>query len=102
MRLVEGVHYTKVTYKDIHNDENFAPQNCGAKKTGSGGHNKVEYIIPIRIAEHMAMASQTAMAYKIRDIFIDIKNRYFADRDADKALWDDPDYVIPRALQMAE
>ncbi len=32
MRLVEGVHYTKVTYKDIHNDENFASHFYGAKK----------------------------------------------------------------------
>ncbi len=49
-----------------------------------------------------AMASNTAMAYKIREIFIDIKNRYFAEKSAKKALWDNPDYVIPRALQMAE
>jgi len=119
MKLVEGVHYTKVTYKDRHKyeifdltnlsnqksgagDENFAPQFYGAKKTGSGGYNKIEYVIPVRIAEHLAMASQTAMAYKIREIFIDIKNRYFAEKSAEKALWDNPDYVIPRALQMAE
>ncbi len=103
MRLVEGVHYTKVTYKDRHSDDNIGLTNSLNLKSGRGGDRKsIEYIIPVRIAEHMAMASQTRMAYKIRDIFIDIKNRYFAERDADRVLNNDPDYVIARALKMAE
>jgi phage anti-repressor protein len=119
MKLVEGEHYTKVTQKDRHKyesldltklsnqksgdgDEKFCLTKLSSKKTGRGGHNKIEYVIPVRIAEHLAMASNTAMAYKIRDIFIDIKNRYLAEKDADKALWVDPDFVIARALQMAE
>ncbi len=43
-----------------------------------------------------------AMSYRIRDHFIEIKNRYFAERDADRVLNNDPDYVIARALKMAE
>ncbi len=103
MKLVEGVHYTKVAFKDRHSDENLDVPKLGHLKSGRGGdYRSIEYIIPVRIAEHMAMASQTRMSYRIRDHFIEIKNRYFAERDADRVLNNDPDYVIPRALKMAE
>ncbi len=64
-----GVHYTKVTYKDRHKyenlalpklaelksgdgDEKFCLTKLSSKKTGRGGYNKIEYVIPVRIAEH--------------------------------------------------
>ncbi len=91
MKLVEGVHYTKV-----------ASDRLTYQKSGRGGDRKsVDYIVPVRIAEHLCMASRTPMSYKIRDHFIDIKNRYFAERAAEIALWNDPDYVIPRALEIS-
>ncbi len=120
MRLVEGVHYTKVTYKDAQNDENLDFINTrhqdkkghsgkkldregspNSDKGHGGDYSSIDYIVPIRIAEYLAMASQTRMAYKIRDIFIDIKNRYFAERDDNEILSNDSDYILDQALQLS-
>ncbi len=89
MGLVEDVDYVKVK---------FCSLNLASKKDGRGGHNKIDYIISVDIAKHLCMASQTPMSHEVRKYFIEAGKRYCAE----KALWDDPDLVIARALKMAE
>ncbi len=43
----------------------------GEAKSGLGGdYRSIEYIDPIRIAEHLAMDSNTAIAYRIKEYLV--------------------------------
>ncbi len=64
----------------------------------TGGRPATDYEISVDVAKHLCMASQTPMSHTVRKYFIEAEKRYYAE----KALWDDPDFVIARALQMAE
>ena len=46
------------------------------KQTGSGGHNKKEYIITLETAKHIAMASRTPKGKEIRNYFIEIEKEF--------------------------
>ncbi len=90
MGLVENVDYVKVKFDSL---------KLVNQKSGRGGDRKsIDYEISVDIAKHFCMASNTKMSHTVRNYFIEAEKRYYAE----KTLWNDPDFVIPRALQMAE
>jgi anti-repressor protein len=62
----------------------------GSKTEGRGGHNKIEYVVPIDIAKHICMISGGEKAYAIREYFIQVERA-----------WNSPEQVMARALQIA-
>lgn len=62
----------------------------GSKTEGSGGHNKIDYIMSIDTAKHIAMMSGGENAHKIREYFIKVEKA-----------WNSPEMVMARGLQMA-
>jgi len=61
-----------------------------SKKEGSGGYNKVDYIVRLDIAKHLCMISGGEMAWKLRDYFIEVEKN-----------WNSPESVMARALQFS-
>lgn len=61
------------------------------EQTGRGGHNKIDYLVPIDIAKHIAMISGGEKAHEIRRYFIEVERA-----------WNDPDLVMARSLQFAQ
>jgi anti-repressor protein len=59
-----------------------------SEQTGRGGHNKVDYLIPIDIAKHIAMISGGEKAHEIRSYFIKVERA-----------WNSPEQVMNRALE---
>ncbi len=62
----------------------------GSKTEGSGGHNKIDYIMSLDTAKHIAMMSGGENAHKIREYFIRVEKQ-----------WNSPEMVMARGLQMA-
>lgn len=75
--LIENEDYCLLT--------NFGEQN------GSGGHNKIDYIVPIDVAKHLTMISGGEKAYEIRRYFIEVEKA-----------WNNPELVMARSLQFAQ
>jgi phage anti-repressor protein len=73
--LIEGLDFTPI---------------LGSKTEGSGGHNKIDYIMSIDTAKHIAMMSGGENAHKIREYFIQVEKA-----------WNSPEMVMARGLQMA-
>ena len=62
----------------------------GSKTEGSGGHNKIDYIMSLDTAKHIAMMSGGENAHKIREYFIQVEKA-----------WNSPEMVMARSLQFA-
>jgi anti-repressor protein len=73
--LIEGLDFTPI---------------LGSKTEGSGGHNKIDYIMSIDTAKHIAMMSGGENAHKIREYFIQVEKA-----------WNSPEMVMARSLQFA-
>jgi anti-repressor protein len=81
-------------------EKDFYTKLC--KNTGMRGRPSKDYTISVDTAKHLCMASNTKMSHTIRNHFIEVEKQYYAEKTQEMALWDNPAYVIPRALQMAE
>lgn len=57
----------------------------------TGGRPSVDYIIPLDIAKHLAMASGGEKAHQIRQYFIEVEKA-----------WNNPEMVMARSLQYAQ
>ncbi len=56
--------------------------NIREQTEGRGGHNKIDYILPLSTAEHLCMVSKTDTAHEIRNQFIALRRK-----------WNSPEYV---------
>lgn len=63
VRLVEGRDYV-VTLPDLE-----------GRQKGSGGHNKTDYHVTLRAAQHIAMMSGADKGFEVRDYFIECERR---------------------------
>jgi phage anti-repressor protein len=48
------------------------------KKSGRGGHNRIDYHLTLQGAMHIAMISNTEKGFEVRDYFIECEERYRA------------------------
>lgn len=46
-----------------------------SKKSGRGGHNRIDYFLSLHGAIHVAMAANTGKAFEVRDYFIECEER---------------------------
>jgi phage anti-repressor protein len=49
-----------------------------SKKSGRGGHNRIDYHLTLQGAQHIAMLSNTEKGFEVRDYFIECEERYRA------------------------
>jgi phage anti-repressor protein len=49
-----------------------------SKKSGRGGHNRIDYHLTLQGAQHIAMISNTEKGFEVRDYFIECEERYRA------------------------
>ena len=74
---------------NLQEGRDFSPFK-GSKPEGRGGHNKIEYIVPLDIAKHLCMISGGEKAHTIREYFIQVERA-----------WNSPEQVMARAIQIA-
>lgn len=74
----------------IENEDYYLLTNFG-EQNGSGGHNKVDYIVTIDTAKHLTMISGGEKAHEIRKYFIEVEKA-----------WNNPEIVMARSLQFAQ
>ena len=66
LRFIEGKHYIRVSKNLLLKSE----------QQDWGGSNELIFIVPLRIAYHLAVTSKTDEAFKLREHLFDIEERY--------------------------
>ena len=75
---------------EIEEGQDFCSLNLGSKNGGSGGHNKLDYILTLTAAKELCMASGGKNAKAIRLYFIQVEKA-----------WNSPEQVMARAIQIS-
>ena len=75
---------------NLQENRDYSLLTLSGEQTGSGGHNKVDFLVPIDIGKHLCMISGGETAWKIRDYFIQVERA-----------WNSPEQVMARAIQFA-
>lgn len=76
---------------DLTENQDYILLTQKGEQTGSGGHNKTDYLMPLDIAKHICMMSGGNNAKTLRQEFIEIEKA-----------WNSPEKVMDRALMYSK